>query len=67
MVLIDPDNEAKSLQLLTLKKMKLSLEVVNSTERILSSFNGATLVTLRDVTLSVKFKPMTQQVDLTTA
>ena len=65
-VLIDPDSEAELFQLPTLKQMKLSLEVVNSTERILSSFNGATTVTLRDITLPVKVGPMTQQVDLTT-
>ena len=44
------------------KQMKLSLGVVNSTERILSSFNGSTTVTLGDVALPVKVGPMTQQV-----
>ena len=42
--------------------MKLSLGMVNSARRILSSFNGATTVTLRDVTLLVKAGPITQQV-----
>ena len=42
--------------------MKLSLEVVNSVGRILSGFNGATTVTLRDVVLLVKVEPVTHQV-----
>ena len=42
--------------------MMLSLDVVNSAGRILSGFNGATTVTLGDVTLLVKVEPVTQQV-----
>ena len=42
--------------------MKLSLGVVNLTRRILSGFNGATTVTLGDVMLLVKARPVTQQV-----
>ena len=42
--------------------MKLSLGVVNSVGRILSSFYGATTVTLGDVSLPVKDGPITQQV-----
>ena len=42
--------------------MKLSLDVVNSVEPILSGFNGATTVTLGDVTLPVKAGPVTLQV-----
>ena len=42
--------------------MKLSLDVVNSAGRILSSFNGVTTVTLGDVTLPVKSGPVTHQV-----
>ena len=42
--------------------MKLSLGVVNSAERILSGFNGATTITLGDVVLLVKALPVTQQV-----
>ena len=42
--------------------MKLSLDVVNSAERILSGLNGATTVTLGDVTLHVKAGPVTLQV-----
>ena len=42
--------------------MKLSLGVVNLAGRILSSFNGATAVTLGDVMLLVKARSLTQQV-----
>ena len=42
--------------------MKLSLGVVNSAGRILSSFNGSTKVTLGDVALLIKARPVTQQV-----
>ena len=59
-VLADPSNVTELLQLPAFKQMKLSLDVVNLAGRILSSFNGATTVTLRDVTLPVKVRPMTQ-------
>ena len=42
--------------------MKLSLGVVNSAGRIISGFNGATIVTLGDVALPIKARPVTQQV-----
>ena len=42
--------------------MKLSIGVVNSVGQILSGFNGATTITLRDVALPVKVGPVTQQV-----
>ena len=42
--------------------MMLSLGVVNSTGRILSGFNGATIVTLGDVALFVKAGLVTQKV-----
>ena len=61
-VLIDPGSATYLLQLLAFKQMKLSLGVVNSAGRILSSFNGATIVTLGDVVLLVKARPVTQQV-----
>ena len=60
--LIDPGNAANLLQLLAFKQMKLSLGVVNLAGRILSSFNGATIVTLGDVALPIKDGPVTQQV-----
>ena len=42
--------------------MKLSLGMLNSVGRILSGFNGATIITLGDVTLPVKAGLVTQQV-----
>ena len=42
--------------------MNLFLGVENSVGRILSSFNGSTIVTLGDVVLPVKAGPVTQQV-----
>ena len=59
-VLIDPSSVVDLLQLPTFKQMKLSLCVVNSAGRILSSFNGATTVTLGDVTLPIKAGLVTQ-------
>ena len=43
-VLVDPGNATNLFQLPTFKQMKLSLGVLNSVGRILSSFNGATTV-----------------------
>ena len=62
MVLVDLSSVADLLQLPSFKQMKLSLGVVNSTGRILSGFNGATIVTLGDVVLLVKAGPVTQRV-----
>ena len=42
--------------------MKLSLGMLNSVEGIIFGFNGATTVTLGDVALLVKSRPVTQQV-----
>ena len=61
-VLIDPGSAANLLQLPAFKQIKLSLGVVNSTRRIISGFNGSTIVTLGDVALPVKAGPVTQQV-----
>ena len=61
-VLIDPGSAADLLQLPAFEQMKLSLGVVNLAGRILSSFNGATTVTLVDVALLVKVRSVTQQV-----
>ena len=59
-VLVDPDSAVDLLQLPAFKQMKLSLGMMNSTERILSGFNGATTVTLGDVALLVKVGSVTQ-------
>ena len=63
-VLVDPGSAANLLQLPAFNQMGLSLGMLNSIERILSSFNGATTVTLGDVTLPVRVGPVTQQVML---
>ena len=42
--------------------MKLSLGMLNSAGRILYIFNGATTITLGDVALPAKARPVTKQV-----
>ena len=42
--------------------MRLSLGMLNSSGRILSGFNGATIITLGDVMLPVRAGPITRQV-----
>ena len=63
-VLLDLGSATDLLLLLAFKKMNLSLGMLNSARRILSSFSGATTVsvTLGDVVLPVKARPVTQQV-----
>ena len=61
-VLVDPSSAADLLQLPTFQQIKLSLGVVNSIKRVFSGFNGATTITLGDVTLPVKAGPINQQV-----
>ena len=61
-VLVGPSSVVDLLQLPAFKQMKLSLGLLNSVERILSSFDGATTITLGDVVLPVKARPVTQQV-----
>ena len=58
-VLIDPGNATDLLQLPAFKQMKLSLGMINSAERILSDFNGATTVTLGNVEFFVKVELVT--------
>ena len=58
-VLIDPSSTVGVLQLPAFKHMKLSLGMVNSAGRILSGFNGVTIVTIGDVALLVKAEPVT--------
>ena len=61
-VLIDPGSTMNFLKLPAFKKMKLSLDVVHSAEKILSGFNSATTITLGYVVFFVKAGPVTQQV-----
>ena len=61
-VLVDPSSATDLLQLPTFNKMRLSLGVLNSARWILFGFNGATTVTLGDVTLLVRADPVIEQV-----
>ena len=53
-VLIDLGSASDLLQLPAFNQMKLSLGMLNSTERIVFGFNGATTTTLGDVTLPIQ-------------
>ena len=61
-VLINPGSAKNLLQLPAFKQMKHFLGMLNSVRKILSSFNGATTVTLRDVALPIKVGSVTHQV-----
>ena len=58
-VLVDPGSTADLLQSLAFNQMKLSPLMLNSSGRILSSFNGVTTITLGDITLLVQAGPVT--------
>ena len=58
-VLVDPGSAANLLQLPTFKQTNLSLGMTNLVGQILYGFNGATTVTLKDVELPVKVRPIT--------
>ena len=60
-VLVDPGSAADLLHLLAFKQMKIPLAKLNSAGRILSWFNGATTLTIGDITLPVKVGPIPQQ------
>ena len=59
-VLVDPGSAIDLLQLPASTQMKLSFSMLNSVGRILTTFNGATITTMGDVTLLVKVGPVTQ-------
>ena len=61
-VLEDPGSAAGLLQLPAFIQMNLSSDMLNSAGRIVYGFNGATTVTLGDVTLLVKAGLVTQRV-----
>ena len=61
-VLVDPGNAADLLQLPAFRQMKVPLDKLGSTDRILSRFNGATTLTMGDITLPVKAGAVIQQV-----
>ena len=61
-VLIDLGSATNMLQLPTFRQMKVPLDKLNSTGKILSRFNGATTLTMGSITLPVKARPIIQQV-----
>ena len=61
-VLIDPSSVADLLQLPAFRHMQVFLDKLSSVGRILSGFNGATTLTVGDISLPVKAGPVTQQV-----
>ena len=61
-VLIDPGSAVNLLHLPAIKKMRVPIDHLHSAGRVLSSFNGATTLSIGDVTFSVKAGAVTQQV-----
>ena len=61
-VLVDPGSATDLLQLPAFRQMKVPLDKLSSTGRILFGFNGATTLTMGDITLPVKAGPVIQQV-----
>ena len=61
-VLVNPGSEVDLLQLSAFRQMKVPLDKLSSTGRILSRFNGATTLTVGDIAFLVKAGPITQQV-----
>ena len=59
---VDPGSAADLLHLLAFKQMRVSIDHLHSPGRILSGFNGATTLSIGDITFSVKAGPVTQQV-----
>ena len=61
-VLVDLSNVADLLHLPTFRKMKVPFDKLRSAGRVLSGFNGATTLTIGDIALPIKARPVTQQV-----
>ena len=61
-VLVDPGSKADLLQLPAFRQMNISFDRLSLSGRILSGFNGATTVTMGDIALPVKARPVVQQV-----
>ena len=61
-VLADPSSVADQLQLSAFRQMNISFDRLSSADRILSEFNGATTITMGDISLPVKAGPVVQQV-----
>ena len=61
-VLIDPGSAADLLHLPAFKQMRVPLDQLSSAGRVLSRFNGATTLTVGDITFPVQVGPVIQQV-----
>ena len=61
-VLVDPGSAADLLHLPAIQQMKVPIGHLHSPCRILTGFNGATTLSIGDITFSVKAGPVTQQV-----
>ena len=59
---IDPGSATDSLHLPALKQMRVPIDHLHSAGRVLLGFNGATTLSIGDVTFSVKAGPVTRQV-----
>ena len=58
-VLVDPGSVADLLHLSAFKQMSVSIDHLHSAGRVLSGFNGATTLSVGDITFSVKEGPVT--------
>ena len=61
-VLVDPGSATDLLHLPVFNQIKVPVDHLHSAGRILSGFNGATTLSIGDITFSVKAGPVTQQV-----
>ena len=61
-VLVDTGSAVDLLHLPAFRQMKVPLDKLNSAGRILFGLNGATTLTIGDITLPVKARPVKNQV-----
>ena len=61
-VLVDPGSAADLLHLPAFKQMRVPIDHLHSAGRVLLGFNGATTLSVGDITFSVKAGLVTQQV-----
>ena len=61
-VFVDPGSAADLLHLPTFKQMRVPIDHLSSTGRVLSRFNGATTLTVGDIAFPVRAGPVTRQI-----
>ena len=61
-VLVDPGSATELLHLPALTQIKVPVSHLSSVDRVLSGFNESTTLTVGDIALFVKARPVTQQV-----